>query len=80
MFVQLTHYFDKKKIAINTQMIEHICEYDTGTKIRCMKKDGTYLKDFHIEENISEVCDIINQVVEKNQGTVTVYYKESLFK
>lgn len=80
MFVQLTHYWEKNKIAINTKMIEYICEYNSGVKIRCVKEDGTYLKDFYIAENISEVCDIINEVFEKNNGTVTLYHKQSLFK
>jgi hypothetical protein len=80
MFIQLTDHFKKNKFAINIKAIKTIVEYDTGTKIECIKEDGTFLTHFYTTENISEVCEIINNVSDKNNGKVTVYYKESLFK
>lgn len=81
MFIQLTDYFEKKKFAVNIKAIKTIVEYEaTGTKIECIKEDGSFLKHFYTTENISEVCKIINNVSDKNNGNVTVYYKESRFK
>jgi hypothetical protein len=79
MFVQLTDHFQKNKFAINIKAIKTIVEYGTGAKIESIKEDGTFLKHFYTAENISEVCEIINNVSDKNNGKVTVYYKESLF-
>jgi hypothetical protein len=80
VFIQLTDYFKKTKFAINIKAIKTIVEYDTGTKIECIKEDGSFLKHYYTSENLSQVCDIINDVCDKNNGKVTLYFKESLFK
>jgi hypothetical protein len=79
MFVTLTDFFKKDGIAINSAKIEYITEYDIGAKVRTIKDDGSFMKDFYVAESILEVCEIINKAYQKNKGELTIYHKKSLF-
>lgn len=80
MFVQLTHYFEKTKMAIDTTLIEYIVEYGEGSKIRSAKPDGSFFKDFYVAEDLNTVCEIINKTYKSKETSIAIYYKKSLFK
>jgi transcription-repair coupling factor (superfamily II helicase) len=83
MFIELTSFFDNKKLSVNIEEIHYITEYvDNGSKIRFKRVGGeVWYKDFADDvwskESIVEISNKIKILNTKYGGLIRVFHRES---